>query len=144
MRRLDGRVVLAGSDLANGWAGFIDGAIESGLRAGQRAVGAQRLSAAGLGRGHQRALGQPGLERVGQLLVLGRPQLLGEQIRKLHGLHPQPASQPAQLLALAPGALLLGQRRPQRRAGQRRARVLARLAQLGGVGRAGSAPGRAR
>ena len=31
-------MLLAGSDLANGWAGFIDGAIESGLRAG--AVGA--------------------------------------------------------------------------------------------------------
>ncbi len=38
MRRGDGRVVLAGSDLADGWAGFIDGAIESGLRAGRRAV----------------------------------------------------------------------------------------------------------
>ena len=34
MQRPEGRVVLAGSDLANGWAGFIDGAIESGLRAG--------------------------------------------------------------------------------------------------------------
>ena len=33
MQRPEGRVVLAGSDLANGWAGFIDGAIESGLRA---------------------------------------------------------------------------------------------------------------
>ena len=31
MRRPEGRVVLAGSDLANGWAGFMDGAIESGL-----------------------------------------------------------------------------------------------------------------
>jgi monoamine oxidase len=30
----EGRVLLAGSDIANGWAGFIDGAIESGLRAG--------------------------------------------------------------------------------------------------------------
>ncbi|MGH3600811.1 MAG: flavin monoamine oxidase family protein [Pseudonocardiaceae bacterium] len=30
-------VVFAGSDLANGWAGFIDGAIESGLRAGELA-----------------------------------------------------------------------------------------------------------
>ncbi len=38
MRRLDGRVILAGSDLADGWAGFIDGAIESGLRAGRRAA----------------------------------------------------------------------------------------------------------
>jgi pseudooxynicotine oxidase len=34
MRRPEGRVILAGSDLANGWAGFIDGAIESGLQAG--------------------------------------------------------------------------------------------------------------
>jgi pseudooxynicotine dehydrogenase len=34
MRRPEGPVLLAGSDLANGWAGFIDGAIESGLRAG--------------------------------------------------------------------------------------------------------------
>ncbi|MDQ3857182.1 MAG: FAD-dependent oxidoreductase [Actinomycetota bacterium] len=34
MQRPEGRIVLAGSDLANGWAGFIDGAIESGLRAG--------------------------------------------------------------------------------------------------------------
>lgn len=34
----EGRVMLAGSDLANGWSGFIDGAIESGLRAGARAA----------------------------------------------------------------------------------------------------------
>jgi pseudooxynicotine oxidase len=34
----EGRVVLAGSDLADGWAGFIDGAIESGLRAGRTAA----------------------------------------------------------------------------------------------------------
>jgi monoamine oxidase len=34
MREPEGRLLLAGSDLANGWAGFIDGAIESGLRAG--------------------------------------------------------------------------------------------------------------
>ena len=34
----EGRVVLAGSDIANGWAGFIDGAIESGPRAGARAA----------------------------------------------------------------------------------------------------------
>jgi pseudooxynicotine oxidase len=39
MQRDEGRVVLAGSDIANGWAGFIDGAIESGLRAGARAAG---------------------------------------------------------------------------------------------------------
>jgi monoamine oxidase len=41
MRRTEGRVILAGSDLANGWAGFIDGAIESGLQAG--AVAAARV-----------------------------------------------------------------------------------------------------
>jgi monoamine oxidase len=39
MQRRDGSVLFAGSDLADGWAGFIDGAIESGLRAG-RAVSA--------------------------------------------------------------------------------------------------------
>ncbi|HEY1511810.1 MAG TPA: NAD(P)/FAD-dependent oxidoreductase [Solirubrobacteraceae bacterium] len=38
MQTVEGRVVLAGSDIANGWAGFIDGAIESGLRAGARAA----------------------------------------------------------------------------------------------------------
>jgi pseudooxynicotine oxidase len=38
MQTPEGRVVLAGSDIANGWAGFIDGAIESGLRAGAAAV----------------------------------------------------------------------------------------------------------
>ena len=38
MRRPAGRVLLAGSDLANGWSGFIDGAIESGLETGARAA----------------------------------------------------------------------------------------------------------
>ena len=38
MRRPEGSVILAGSDLANGWAGFIDGAIESGLQAGAWAL----------------------------------------------------------------------------------------------------------
>ena len=38
MRRPEGNLILAGSDLANGWAGFIDGAIESGLRAGRLTV----------------------------------------------------------------------------------------------------------
>ncbi len=38
MQQPEGRLVLAGSDLANGWAGFIDGAIESGLRAGRVAA----------------------------------------------------------------------------------------------------------
>jgi monoamine oxidase len=40
MRRPEGRVRLAGSDLANGWAGFIDGAIESGLTVGAAAAAA--------------------------------------------------------------------------------------------------------
>jgi monoamine oxidase len=44
MQRPEGSVLLAGSDLANGWAGFIDGAIESGLRAGAYA---RRLAATG-------------------------------------------------------------------------------------------------
>ena len=38
IQRPEGRIVFAGSDFANGWAGFIDGAIESGLRAGARAA----------------------------------------------------------------------------------------------------------
>jgi monoamine oxidase len=38
MRRPEGRLLLAGSDIANGWAGFIDGAIESGLTVGTAAV----------------------------------------------------------------------------------------------------------
>jgi monoamine oxidase len=38
MRRREGHVILAGSDIANGWSGFIDGAIESGLEAGARAA----------------------------------------------------------------------------------------------------------
>jgi pseudooxynicotine oxidase len=42
MQGVEGRVILAGSDLANGWAGFIDGAIESGLRAGCRAAALSR------------------------------------------------------------------------------------------------------
>ncbi|HZS92281.1 MAG TPA: FAD-dependent oxidoreductase [Chloroflexota bacterium] len=32
MQQPEGRVLLAGSEMANGWCGFIDGAIESGLR----------------------------------------------------------------------------------------------------------------
>jgi monoamine oxidase len=38
MQRQEGAVILAGSDFANGWAGFMDGAIESGLRAGTTAL----------------------------------------------------------------------------------------------------------
>jgi monoamine oxidase len=38
MQRPEGVVLLAGSDFANGWAGFMDGAIESGLRVGATAL----------------------------------------------------------------------------------------------------------
>jgi monoamine oxidase len=39
LQRPEGRVVYASGDNANGWRGFIDGAIESGLRAGREVVG---------------------------------------------------------------------------------------------------------
>jgi monoamine oxidase len=42
MRRAEPGLIFAGSDLANGWAGFIDGAIESGLRAGAAAADLSR------------------------------------------------------------------------------------------------------
>jgi monoamine oxidase len=35
LQQSEGRLFFAGSDIANGWNGFIDGAIESGIRAGQ-------------------------------------------------------------------------------------------------------------
>ncbi len=35
MQRPEGRVILANSDFADGWAGFVDGALESGKRGGQ-------------------------------------------------------------------------------------------------------------
>jgi monoamine oxidase len=38
MQRPEGAVLIAGSDFANGWSGFMDGAIESGLRAGAWAL----------------------------------------------------------------------------------------------------------
>jgi monoamine oxidase len=38
MQRPENSVLIAGSDFANGWAGFMDGAIESGLRAGAWAL----------------------------------------------------------------------------------------------------------
>ena len=38
MRRPERRILLAGSDLANGWSGYIDGAIESGLETGALAA----------------------------------------------------------------------------------------------------------
>lgn len=36
-----GRVFFASGDLANGWSGFLDGAVESGLRAARQALGTQ-------------------------------------------------------------------------------------------------------
>ena len=39
-RSFVGRIVFAGSDIANGWSGFIDGAIESGFRGAALALGA--------------------------------------------------------------------------------------------------------
>lgn len=42
LQRAEGRVHFGGSDIADGWRGFIDGAIESGLRVAQRA--AQQLT----------------------------------------------------------------------------------------------------
>ncbi len=38
LQRPEGRVFYASGDNANGWRGFIDGAIESGLRAGREVV----------------------------------------------------------------------------------------------------------
>ncbi len=40
MQRPEGRVIFANSDLADGWAGFVDGAIESGIRGGRWAAAA--------------------------------------------------------------------------------------------------------
>ncbi|MCQ9344844.1 FAD-dependent oxidoreductase [Corynebacterium phoceense] len=34
----EGRIRLAGSDIANGWGGFIDGAIESGIDAARTII----------------------------------------------------------------------------------------------------------
>jgi monoamine oxidase len=45
MQKPEGGLIFAGSDFANGWAGFMDGAIESGLRAGRYATAA--LSSSG-------------------------------------------------------------------------------------------------
>ncbi len=38
LQRAEGKVHFCGGDVANGWRGFIDGAIESGLRIGHDAV----------------------------------------------------------------------------------------------------------
>ena len=40
VEQADGLVRLAGSDYARGWAGYIDGAIESGIRAAREVAGA--------------------------------------------------------------------------------------------------------
>ncbi|WP_024818391.1 flavin monoamine oxidase family protein [Arthrobacter sp. 31Y] len=40
LQQPEGRIRLAGSDIANGWGGFIDGAIESGLDAARQAASA--------------------------------------------------------------------------------------------------------
>jgi len=42
MQAAHGRVLFAGSDIANGWGGFIDGAIESGMGAASDAAFALR------------------------------------------------------------------------------------------------------
>jgi len=39
LQRPEGRVFLAGSDIASGWSGFIDGAVESGLWAARAVRG---------------------------------------------------------------------------------------------------------
>ncbi|MFE0426710.1 flavin monoamine oxidase family protein [Streptomyces sp. NPDC058953] len=39
LRRPHGRIVFAGADLADGWAGCIDGAVESGLKAARQVAG---------------------------------------------------------------------------------------------------------
>ncbi len=100
MQRPEGRLRLAGSDLANGWSGFIDGAIESG--AARRGVGrgrplSGRRQAAGTGTGPsgRRA------ERVGQQLQLAGPDLLGEQIRERDHRRPdRPEAVPQPLVLL--------------------------------------------
>ena len=38
MQAAHGLVLLSGSDIANGWSGFIDGAIESGMGAAREAA----------------------------------------------------------------------------------------------------------
>ena len=46
LQQPEGRVILAGSETANGWCGFIDGAIESGLRAARQVAGLLEPSSA--------------------------------------------------------------------------------------------------
>ena len=42
MQLPEGRVILSNSDWANGWSGFVDGAVESGKRGGRIAAGLVR------------------------------------------------------------------------------------------------------
>ena len=42
LQRPEGNILFAGADIASGWRGFIDGAIESGATAAQQVV--QRLA----------------------------------------------------------------------------------------------------
>jgi monoamine oxidase len=42
MRQKEGRLIFAGSDIADGWRGFIDGAIETGLRASRDVLTARK------------------------------------------------------------------------------------------------------
>jgi monoamine oxidase len=44
LQRAEGRLIFAGSDIASGWNGFIDGAVETGLRAGRDALRMARSS----------------------------------------------------------------------------------------------------
>ncbi len=44
LQRPEGRLLFAGSDVASGWNGFIDGAIETGLRVGRQVVQLVRSS----------------------------------------------------------------------------------------------------
>jgi len=52
LQRPEGRVVLAGADYANGWMGFVDGAIESGMRASRMVHGFFLQSAVAEGERH--------------------------------------------------------------------------------------------
>jgi monoamine oxidase len=44
LQRPEGRLVFAGGDIANVWSGMMDGAIETGLRAGREVVHIVRAS----------------------------------------------------------------------------------------------------
>ena len=69
MRRPEGRMLLTGSDLANGWSGFIDGAIESGVRA--QDLGGE-VSGAGMPEaGHRRWGGHDGCGHRGGVRARG-------------------------------------------------------------------------